>query len=199
MDPSGQESDIEEINFRKKEEIFQKFWNIKIGSIIKIFVDGKNSFAAVKRFTEIIRSNKNIKLNKLSSGELSSMLSDENLNNLSEVSSEEKEKVLSILREESLSKKFNLEEVVIGKAKIINELGLHARAAGVLAKALENFDASIYLIKGSSFADVESMLDVIGLLCFVHTQVYIVAFGKDAKEALRTTLKIIKNGFGEKW
>jgi phosphocarrier protein len=80
---------------------------------------------------------------------------------------------------------------------IKNRLGLHARAAGKLVQAAQNFKAQMLLVKDSDTADVRSILSLLSLGCPYNTDVILLASGPDAPEALETLSTIINSRFGE--
>jgi phosphocarrier protein len=81
--------------------------------------------------------------------------------------------------------------------EIINELGLHARAATRLVKLAERFEAEIELEKDGQRANAKSIMGVL-LLCGQRgSKITIIATGSDAAEAVEQMGALIRDRFGE--
>ncbi|MDR2386399.1 MAG: HPr family phosphocarrier protein [Deltaproteobacteria bacterium] len=80
---------------------------------------------------------------------------------------------------------------------IKNRLGLHARAAGKLVQAAQQFKSQITLIKDDFEADAKSILSLVSLGCPYDTEVLLTAVGEDAEEALKAVAEVFENRFGE--
>jgi len=84
--------------------------------------------------------------------------------------------------------------------KIINKLGLHARAAAKLVELASTFKASVYLVKKvpvEQIADCKSIISVMMLAAGEGTQLEIRTQGPDAGPALEAICKLINNRFEE--
>lgn len=88
-----------------------------------------------------------------------------------------------------------LEETV----RVINPLGLHARAAGQLVKIAGKFKSRIMVRRqdGSAEADAKSMLGVLTLAASVNTTLILCTDGADEAAAMAAVKKIFESGFGE--
>ncbi|MEP6900337.1 MAG: HPr family phosphocarrier protein [Actinomycetota bacterium] len=86
-----------------------------------------------------------------------------------------------------------------GKVKIINRLGLHARAAAGLVRLASGFQSKIKLIRAdnSVSADAKSILSVLTLASSKGVELEIEVEGEDEKAAFEAVEEIFKNGFGE--
>jgi len=86
-----------------------------------------------------------------------------------------------------------------GKIKIINPLGLHARAAAVLVRLAGKFQSKIILARTDNnvIADAKSILSVLTLAASKGTQLEISVEGEDETEAFQAICDIFANGFGE--
>ncbi len=86
-----------------------------------------------------------------------------------------------------------------GKIKVINPLGLHARAAAVLVRLAGNFESKIILARcdNNVLADAKSILSVLTLAASKGTQLEINVEGVDEPEAFRAICDIFADGFGE--
>ena len=85
------------------------------------------------------------------------------------------------------------------KIKVINQLGLHARAAAQLVKLTSKFKSDIKLIKedDSIFADAKSILSVLTLAASKGTELIINVEGEDEEEVLKEIKELFESGFGE--
>ncbi len=85
------------------------------------------------------------------------------------------------------------------EVKIINALGLHARAAAQLVRLAGGFKSRIKLKRTDNnvVADAKSILSVLTLAAAQGTKLIIEADGADESQALRIVAELFKNGFGE--
>jgi phosphotransferase system HPr (HPr) family protein len=85
------------------------------------------------------------------------------------------------------------------KIKVINPLGLHARAAAQLVRLASSFKSRIKLkrIDNAVIADAKSILSVLTLAASKGTHLELEIEGEDEKEALQAVEEIFINGFGE--
>lgn len=80
---------------------------------------------------------------------------------------------------------------------IVNERGLHARAAGNVVQLCETFDAEIVIRFNGETADAESMMDLLSLAASKGSVVTAEATGADADAALDALDALFANRFGE--
>lgn len=80
---------------------------------------------------------------------------------------------------------------------VANQLGLHARPAGVLAQEAQSFQASIELALDGQVVDAKSILDILTLAAGQGVQIEIRAAGEDAAPALDRLEFLFKTRFGE--
>lgn len=85
------------------------------------------------------------------------------------------------------------------KAKIVNQLGLHARAAAQLVHLANRFKSNIKLrrIDNRGVADAKSILSVLTLAATIGTELLIFVEGIDESAAMAAIKEIIGKGFGE--
>ncbi len=84
-----------------------------------------------------------------------------------------------------------------GTFEIVNELGLHARAATKLVQLASTFGCEVELEKGGQRANAKSVMGVL-LLCGSQGSVISVeARGDGAEEAVRQIGQLIDDRFGE--
>jgi PTS hybrid protein len=80
---------------------------------------------------------------------------------------------------------------------LTNEIGLHARPAATVAKAMTGFDAAVTVHFGESTADGRSVLALMALGARGGDEVRVTATGPQADDALRTFEEMAANNFGE--
>jgi len=85
------------------------------------------------------------------------------------------------------------------QVKIINPLGLHARAAAQLVRLAGRFKSKIKLKRTDNnvIADAKSILSVLTLAAPQGTKLKIEVEGADEQEALRQIEEMFAAGFGE--
>jgi phosphocarrier protein HPr len=86
-----------------------------------------------------------------------------------------------------------------GTVKVINPLGLHARAAAQLVRLAGSFRSSVTLRRSDSgaSANAKSILSVLALAAPIGTTLGIEAEGEDEREAFDAVAEIFAKGFGE--
>ena len=84
-----------------------------------------------------------------------------------------------------------------GQAEIINELGLHLRAAGELVRAAEKFKSRIQVRAGDVEANAKSVLSVMSLAAGKGSQLEFSADGPDADAAVKALVDLVGRRFGE--
>ncbi len=80
---------------------------------------------------------------------------------------------------------------------IVNQLGLHARAATKLVQLCRQFDAQIELQQEGKSADASSVLALLMLASSKGKNVDVVTTGTQAETALNAVVALIENGFDE--
>ena len=83
------------------------------------------------------------------------------------------------------------------KIKIINKLGLHARASSKLTQLACSFKSEIFLIKDKNKANAKSIMEVLMLAASKNTIISLEANGPDEKEAISVIEKLFIDYFGE--
>ena len=86
-----------------------------------------------------------------------------------------------------------------GNVKVVNPLGLHARAAAQLVRLAARFRSTITLKRQDSgaFANAKSILSVLALAAPIGTTLLIEIDGEDEQEACDSIVSIFAEGFGE--
>lgn len=88
--------------------------------------------------------------------------------------------------------------VIEQEAKIVNQLGLHARPAAQLVKLASGFSAEIELIKDGMAVNGKSIMGVMMLAAETGSKVTVRANGSDESQAVEALCKLFAAGFGEK-
>ena len=84
------------------------------------------------------------------------------------------------------------------KMKIMNKLGLHLRAAAVLAKTSSRFKCEIFLENHLYRVDAKSIITILTLAATYGTELTVAFRGEDAREACSAIQNLFLNKFGEK-
>lgn len=84
-----------------------------------------------------------------------------------------------------------------GEFVVVNQLGLHARAATKLVQLAARFEAEIELEREGQAANAKSVMGVLLLCGSRGTTLRVQARGRDAREAVEALGKLIADGFGE--
>lgn len=80
---------------------------------------------------------------------------------------------------------------------IVNQLGLHARAATKLAQLCQKFNARIELHQEGKVADASSVLALLMLASSKGKTLQVCTDGEDGEQALQAVTALIRDGFGE--
>ncbi|WP_022849763.1 HPr family phosphocarrier protein [Limisalsivibrio acetivorans] len=81
--------------------------------------------------------------------------------------------------------------------EIINELGLHARAAAGFVKVAEKFSSEIKVKKDGVEVNGKSIMGLMMLAAQKGTSIEVIAAGEDAEEALDAICGLVSDKFGE--
>lgn len=80
---------------------------------------------------------------------------------------------------------------------VVNQLGVHARAAAKFVHLASRFDARIRIAKDGRDMDGKSILGILLLAAARGTTVTITADGRDEQDAIDALTALIESGFGE--
>jgi phosphotransferase system HPr (HPr) family protein len=85
------------------------------------------------------------------------------------------------------------------RVRVINELGLHARAAAQLVRKASLFQSKIMLFRSDRAvsANAKSILSVLYIAAGVGTELLVRVEGPDEAEAMESVLNLFATGFGE--
>lgn len=88
-------------------------------------------------------------------------------------------------------------DTITTELKIINERGLHARAAANFVKTVENFDVEIEVSRLNQTVDGTSIMGLMMLSASLGTTITVSAQGPDKEKALNSLTELVNNKFGE--
>ena len=81
--------------------------------------------------------------------------------------------------------------------KIVNERGLHARAAAKFTALAEQFESEITVSNGRESVNGRSIMGLLLLGAAKGTKVTVWAEGKDESPAMSAIIELVADGFGE--
>jgi phosphocarrier protein len=80
---------------------------------------------------------------------------------------------------------------------LVNQLGLHARAAAKFVDAASQFRSAIEIVRGDETVDGKSILGLLTLAAPRGTTLRLVVQGPDEDQALNALVRLIVTKFGE--
>ena len=81
--------------------------------------------------------------------------------------------------------------------RVVNELGLHARAAAKFVHVAARYDARVRVARDSREMDGKSIMGILLLAAARGTTITISADGRDEHDAVRALVALVQSGFGE--
>lgn len=81
--------------------------------------------------------------------------------------------------------------------EIVNQLGLHARAAAKFVATATRFESKVALAKDGKVVDGKSIMSVMMLAASIGTMLEIKTDGPDEQEAMTAIKELIADKFGE--
>jgi phosphocarrier protein len=87
--------------------------------------------------------------------------------------------------------------MVKASVKIVNRLGLHARASAKLTQAASSFASAVWISKAGRRVNAKSIMGVMMLAAGVGSTVELEADGADEAQALAAIEKLFADKFGE--
>lgn len=87
--------------------------------------------------------------------------------------------------------------MLIQETTIVNKLGLHARASGVLTQTCSKFKSEVFITRNGRRVNAKSIMGVMMLAAGIGSVVSLEVDGEDEVAAMEATLAIIANRFGE--
>lgn len=90
-----------------------------------------------------------------------------------------------------------MSELARAEWRIVNRLGLHARAAAKFVRLANNFTSSIELSHGDVSVNGKSIMGVMMLVAGCGSTIRCQAEGPDAHAAIAALAQLVATGFGE--
>jgi phosphocarrier protein len=87
--------------------------------------------------------------------------------------------------------------VIEREAKIVNQLGLHARPAAQIVKVASRFKADIEIVKDGTPVNGKSIMGVMMLAAECGSAILLRATGPDEADAVAALADLVSRGFGE--
>ena len=81
--------------------------------------------------------------------------------------------------------------------KVVNKLGLHARASAKLTQEASRFASAIFLSRKGRRVNAKSIMGVMMLAAGKGAVILVETDGADAREALAAVVRLIEDRFGE--
>ena len=81
--------------------------------------------------------------------------------------------------------------------KVVNKLGLHARASAKLTQVASKFTAAVWLTRNGRRVNGKSIMGVMMLAAGIGSTVELETDGADEAEAMETIAKLFADKFGE--
>ena len=88
-------------------------------------------------------------------------------------------------------------KLVAKECTIKNKLGFHARAAVKFVQLASKFKSDVKVVKDDIEVNGKSIMGVLMLAASKGTKIKIIVDGEDEKEAIKSLVELIENGFGE--
>ena len=83
------------------------------------------------------------------------------------------------------------------RVTVVNERGLHARAAAKFVKIAESFKAEISVTRGETTVSGRSIMGLMMLAAAPGVEIEIAATGAEARTALAALVQLVSDRFGE--
>ncbi len=83
------------------------------------------------------------------------------------------------------------------ETKIVNELGLHARAAAQVAAIAARAEDTVWLVSDGRKVDASSVIDILTLACIKGSTIGFEVTHQKDKHILKELTDLVENGFGE--
>jgi phosphocarrier protein len=80
---------------------------------------------------------------------------------------------------------------------VVNQLGLHARAAARFVHLATRFQSQIRVGHGERIMDGKSIMGILLLAAARGTEITLMATGPDERAALDALVQLVQSGFGE--
>ncbi|MEY5021218.1 MAG: Phosphocarrier protein HPr [Pseudomonadota bacterium] len=87
--------------------------------------------------------------------------------------------------------------MLVTSIKIINKLGLHARASAKLTQVATQFKSDIWIEKSNKKVNAKSIMGLMMLAASQGSDITITTEGSDEQDALNSIVALINDYFGE--
>ena len=87
--------------------------------------------------------------------------------------------------------------MTIRAVTVVNQLGLHARAAARFVHLATRFESHIRVTRDTKVMDGKSIMGILLLAAGRGTTITITADGRDEAEAVAALARLVESGFGE--
>jgi phosphocarrier protein len=91
----------------------------------------------------------------------------------------------------------NHQPVAEATLTIVNELGMHARAATKFVQTANRYESDIEVEKDGQTVNGKSIMGVLMLVASKGTSIKVRAYGEDARECVASLSDLVSNRFGE--
>ncbi len=81
--------------------------------------------------------------------------------------------------------------------EIVNELGMHARAAGAFVKTAEKFKSEIKVSRDGMDVNGKSIMGLMMLAAFKGSVITVIINGEDEESAVSAIEELVRSRFGE--
>ncbi|MBI9091139.1 MAG: HPr family phosphocarrier protein [Desulfobacterium sp.] len=88
-------------------------------------------------------------------------------------------------------------KILSRRTTIVNQLGMHARPAAMIAKLAQNADTVVWIGDGENRADASSIIDILSLGCSKGYEVLLETENEVDIPILDSIKELIDTGFGE--
>jgi phosphocarrier protein len=90
-----------------------------------------------------------------------------------------------------------MDKIATTRLTIVNDLGLHARAATLLVQTANRFESDLYISRDGRQVNGKSIMGVLLLTAGKGTELEVEAIGPDCAELIAAIEELVKNKFGE--
>jgi len=90
-----------------------------------------------------------------------------------------------------------LDHILNKKTTVMNELGLHARPAAMIANLAINAQSDVWLFKNGEQVDASSIIDILSLACGKGADVTLKIENPEDMNILNEIINLFEKGFGE--
>ncbi len=89
------------------------------------------------------------------------------------------------------------QDAILRVAVVVNQRGLHARAAALIARVAGQFEAEVTVATTAEQVSALSIMGILMLGASTGTELRFTARGSDAKDAVDALIRLVESGFEE--